>query len=249
MITDSEIRNLLVKQLSIDYNCTLEDVLGTEVTVTESAVNPGRRVYSEKAPFFSMLTMGQNAVITANADILSFIREYVCGKAGFCLFNPEHLFEIQKELVKYGKALKRSIHLMYLPKAGLMNVQPEFEIKWFEQKDIGGFYGDERFPNALCDRFIEERPDMLAAAAVIDGEIAGMAGCSADSGEMWQIGIDVLPPYRSRGIGKTLVSLLRDEVLKRGFVPFYGTSPTNIHSQNIALKSGFYPAWSEINFS
>jgi hypothetical protein len=31
-----------------------------------------------------------------------------------------------------------------------------------------------------------------------------------------------------------------------GEIPFYGTSLSNLHSQNIALNSGFRPAWVEI---
>lgn len=72
-----------------------------------------------------------------------------------------------------------------------------------------------------------------------------MAGCSADTPEMWQIGIDVLPEYRGKGIGKTLVALLRDEVLRRGFIPYYGTSLSNICSWKIALSCGFVPTWIE----
>ena len=35
----------------------------------------------------------------------------------------------------------------------------------------------------------------LAAAALDRGRLVGLAGCSADCGAMWQIGIDVLPEY------------------------------------------------------
>ncbi|MBR3431446.1 MAG: hypothetical protein IKG87_15245, partial [Clostridia bacterium] len=60
-----------------------------------------------------------------------------------------------------------------------------------------------------------------------------------------QIGIDVLPAYRSRGIGSCLVTLLKNRIMEMGDVPFYGTATANIHSQNIALNSGFRPAWVE----
>jgi GNAT superfamily N-acetyltransferase len=63
---------------------------------------------------------------------------------------------------------------------------------------------------------------------------------------MWQIGIDVLPKYRSCGIGKNLVILLKNEILKRGKIPFYGTVESHFHSQNIAVSAGFFPAWAEL---
>lgn len=81
----------------------------------------------------------------------------------------------------------------------------------------------------------------------LDGEaVMGMAGCSEDAPGWLQIGVDVMPAYRSRGVGTYLVSLLKKEIIARGAIPFYGTSLSNYHSWNIAINSGFYPAWVEI---
>ena len=60
-----------------------------------------------------------------------------------------------------------------------------------------------------------------------------------------QIGIDVLPRYRSRGIGTYLVTLLKNRIIEMGDIPFYGTAAANIQSQNIAVKAGFKHAWVE----
>lgn len=87
---------------------------------------------------------------------------------------------------------------------------------------------------------------MLAVGAMKGDDIIGLAGCSADTKLFWQLGIDVLPNYRGTGIGTKLVKLLKDEVFRRGTIPFYGTSLSNLHSWNIAINSGFYPAWVEI---
>jgi predicted GNAT family acetyltransferase len=59
----------------------------------------------------------------------------------------------------------------------------------------------------------------------------GMAGASEDSKTLYQIGINVLPKYRGKGIGTNLVALLKQELLKRGKVPFYGTSVSHIISK------------------
>ncbi len=56
-------------------------------------------------------------------------------------------------------------------------------------------------------------------------------------------------PYRGRGIARTLVSLLRDEVFRRGAIPYYGTSLSNLPSWKTALASGFEPAWVEAEAS
>lgn len=245
MLTKEEIVLELKKQLAIDYNCKPEDFDSDENTLTFPAKNKGRREYSENAPFFSMATTGKGAVISADEKMHPFFKDFIKNRKGFWLFEEDKLFEIQSELIKHEKNLFQTHH-MFLPDIKPLNIKPSFEVKWFEQKDIGQFYGDKRFPNAFCEKYEPNRPDVLGVCAVIDGEIAGMAGCSADSKTLWQIGIDVMPKYRGKGIGTTLVGILKEEVFKRGAIPFYGTGPANIHSQNIALNCGFYPAWVEI---
>jgi len=73
--------------------------------------------------------------------------------------------------------------------------------------------------------------------------IIGMAGASADCEMMWQIGIDVLPDYRSKGLATALVARLAREILLRDKVPYYGTATGNIASQRVAYRAGFKPAW------
>ena len=92
-----------------------------------------------------------------------------------------------------------------------------------------------------------DRPDVLALAAYDGDEIAALAGASADTDALWQVGIDVKERYRGHGLGTTLVSLLCDRIEALGKTPFYGTVLANLHSQNIALNTGFYPAWVEIS--
>ena len=94
--------------------------------------------------------------------------------------------------------------------------------------------------------FDEAAPDELGVAAICDGQIAGMAGASSDSPTMWQIGINVSLERRRAGIGTMLVTLLKNEILKRGYLPYYGTAFSHLASQRVALASGFLPAWAEL---
>jgi predicted GNAT family acetyltransferase len=103
------------------------------------------------------------------------------------------------------------------------------------------------FPNAFCRKYNPKRPDVLAVAAYEGEQIIGMAGCSADTNILWQIGIDVNENYRGKGIGTYLVTVLKNEIEKREKTPFYGTSLSNIYSWKIALNSGFSPTWIEIS--
>ena len=100
------------------------------------------------------------------------------------------------------------------------------------------------FDEAFC--FSEASPDVLAVAAIIDNEIVGMAGASADSPSFWQIGINVNKNFEGRHIASGLVSILKSDILKKGIVPYYGTSFSNLASQHVAARAGFEVAWVEL---
>ena len=76
--------------------------------------------------------------------------------------------------------------------------------------------------------------------------MAGMAGASEDGAYLWQIGINVVPECAGKGLAAELVRSLKNEIIRRGKVPFYGTSESHTISQTVALKAGFVPAWTEI---
>ena len=50
----------------------------------------------------------------------------------------------------------------------------------------------------------------------------------------------------SRHIATGLVSILKAHILKKGIVPYYGTSFSNLASQHVAAKAGFEVAWVEL---
>jgi len=234
----------LYKLLALEYNCLPEDFLKSENVLTEPELHEGRRVYSSEKFFFHMATTGGNAVITADKSLHGFLNEFMEGKTGHFLFEIPNLLPLEAELNKHGFTFTQTYH-MFLPSR---DVQPEkqFPVKWFYDGDIRQFYGDERFPNAICPEYKLERPDRIVVCAYHGDEIIGMAGCSEDAKGWQQIGIDVMPKYRSMGVGTCLVAMLKREILKRGEIPFYGTSVSNYHSWNIALNCGFRPAWVEI---
>ncbi|MDE6727930.1 MAG: GNAT family N-acetyltransferase [Oscillospiraceae bacterium] len=245
----------LKKLLAREYNCSTSDFDGTANVVTVSTGNRGRR-YSEDGAFFSMATLGANCVITADERMQPFLREFVKrGEQGHWLFEAEKLVDLERELNRFGYGLHRpGPHHMYLPRYDV-DLPMKFPIKLLAGLDsFKRFYGDPRFKNALCGEYSPERPDVIALIAMDGDEIMGMAGASRDytsdveGAPSWlQIGVDVLPEYRGRGVGTFLVNELKNIVLKSGDIPFYGTAPANLHSQNIALNCGFRPAWVEIS--
>lgn len=232
--------------LAIEYNCRVSDFLGEENMLTESVLIDGRRRYSDEKYFFHMATTGANAVVTADEYLHPFLAEFIKGKRGHTLFEIPSLIILEKELNKYSYKLTPTYH-MFLPVNTVGALKScGLELEWYYDGDIHRFYGDERFPNAICEKYLPNRPDRIAVVALSQGEIVGMAGCSEDTHGWMQIGIDVLPEFRSKGLGTYLVDALKNKIEEMGAVPFYGTSISNYHSWNIAINCGFRPAWVEI---
>lgn len=234
----------LFQLLSLEYNCEPEDFMKKENVLTRSALREGRRKYSEKPYFFQMVTTGNHVVITADEKLHPYLADFMKGREGHWLFEIPNLLPLEKELNLHGYSLTGTFH-MFLSD---FEVQPvrEYPVKWFYGSEIRQFYGDKRFPNAIAPYYLEHRPDTIVVCAY-DGEaVMGMAGCSEDAPHWQQIGIDVLPEYRSRGVGTYLVTLLKNKIIAQGDTPFYGTSVSNYHSWNVALNCGFRPAFVEI---
>ena len=238
------IEQQIKEQLALEFHCEPEDFDREETVITISCLHEKRRKFSENPFFLQMATFGRNAVISAHEEIHPWLKEWIKDKKGFWLFEQHNFFELECELRKYGYKMALTHH-MFLPKTDIPDSNPDFEIRWLEQKDIPPFYGKEEFSNALSDKYKPERPDVLAIVALDGDTVMGMAGCSADTPSMWQIGIDGLPEYRGRGIGTQLVILLKNEIIRRGAIPYYATSLSNLGSWRIALGSGFAPAWVE----
>lgn len=241
----SEYITKLHNLLSIEFNCTPDVFTGQENILTASALQEGRRRYSEEKYFFHMVTLGGNAVLTADECLHPFLKEIMKDRPGHWLFELPNLLPLEQELNRFGYTLTQTHH-MFLPSA---QAEPKktYPVKWFYGKEeISQFYGDARFPNAICTEYLPHRPDKIVVCAYDGEEIMGMAGCSEDAPGWQQIGIDVMTSYRSKGMGTYLVTLLKNKILEEGNIPFYGTSLSNYHSWNIALNSGFRPAWVEI---
>ncbi len=238
-------RERLFQLLAQEYNAPVEAFKKKEQVLTESALLEGRRKYSREPYFFHMVTTGGNAVITADKVLHPFLKQWMLREQGHWLFERKNLRPLEEELNCHGYELGDTFH-MFLP---VKSVEPKgnAEVKWFVGKEeIQQFYGDKRFPNAILSEYDPDRPDRIVVCSYENGEITAMAGCSEDAPGWMQIGIDVLPEHRSKGLGTYLVTLLKRRIEEEGNIPFYGTGIANYHSWNIAINSGFCPSWIEI---
>ncbi len=236
-------RTSLLDLLSREYHCSPKAFLCSENILTLSTPKEGGRAYDPEPAFLRMVTLGDNAIITAHECMHPFLREFMKDRRGIWLFEQSNLPPFMRELERFGYSLSMSWH-QFLPS---FSVEPRqhWAVRWLNDGDMKQFRGDDRFSNALCGDGAA-RPDRMAVCAMDGESVMGMAGCSEDAPGWFQIGVDVLPAYRLRGVGTYLVTLLKNKVIESGVIPFYGTSLSNLPSWNLALSCGFRPTWVEM---
>ena len=229
-MTKSEMLRIVQSQLAIDLNCSVDDFAKDGIVFCEAKENPGRRPFPRGERHIEMYTMGNAVIVSATPDILPFLREQLEDKSRDEAFDMPFV---------YGLGI---CHLPEAEKLAPIPATGGVEIMTVTQPDIPKLYVHKGFPYALWYE-PNNRPETLVTVAYAGGAVAGMAGASDDCEMMWQIGINVLPEYRNRGIAAALTNRLAIEIIERGKIPYYGAASSNIASQRVARRAGFRPAW------
>ena len=234
---------ILEQQLAIDYNCTLAEVQGSKNMIKSKKQNTGARPVGDADSMLKIICYGGKLLVMADEKLLEWCREKLEDFDAAWISEPQTLCAIHEKLKEYGQCLADTHHY-YIPVSGIEFVEKRFETEWYMEKEILRFEGDERFDEAFL--FDERIPDMVAVAAVEQGKILGMAGATADCGNMWQIGVNVTEEGKGKGVGTYVTALLKNKILEMGKVPFYSTVESHIKSQRVAVQAGFMPAFYEI---
>ena len=242
---NQELHARLLAQLAADYNTTPDALRGGGCVFTRNAYNERKRVYLNRdtGPL-RVLLLGDTAVFRCDGEALeSVLRAAFSDHAPQWLLSIRALHELDAVLARFDARTEHQ-QLYFLPNSDAAKPCGDWTLRWYEQDELERFRGDRRFSQALS--FVPDMPDILAVTAEENDTILGMAGASRDGADFWQIGIDVEPFARSRGVASALVAALKQEILRRGALPFYGTAPSHIHSQRVALAAGFAPMWAEL---
>ena len=235
---------ILLRQLALDYCCGPEEILGSGNVFTEYRPLEGRRRFREgEECFLKIAVVNGKLLFTGKAEIVGKCRERWGTSGSEWFFEAKELRALDELLRAEGWQIAM-FHPFFISETPSELRADDLELRWYRGEEIEIFRGDARFDEAFS--FCPEAPDVLGAAALEDGKIVGMAGASADSPTMWQIGVNVEPKARGRGVATRLVALLKNEILKQGVLPFYGTATSHIASQRTALAAGFTPAWAEL---
>lgn len=242
-MTNEKIMQIALQQSAYDCNCKPEDFLKKDNVVTRSRANEKSRCYIPLPAACDLVTYGNNIVAQTSKETEETVRAYINKYPAERCFETPNMHILNDALIKFD--LKICFMAEYfLPDVTKLKPLPcEFETRILHQKDFKELYLPE-WSNALCSDRKEK--DIIGVGAYDDGKLIALAGASADCEMMYQIGIDVLPGYRRKGIAAALTSQLSLAIIELGKVPFYCAAWSNIKSVRNAIKSGFRPAWVEL---
>lgn len=237
----AELWSIVKEQLALDLGCEAEILDTLENAVVEWKDLPGRRKRDNATPFLEIAMINGKLAAACHRDLLSWAEENLLSRKAEWLFLPQNYRNIEAGLAPFGYEIGDARHFS-LPDLSLPFSTPRSLVRWYEKDAIEQFRGNDTWSEAFA--YNELTPDMLAVGALDrNGKLAAMAAASRNGTRMWEIGIRVLPEHQGEGLGANLVALLKDELLRRGIVPFYNTAESHISSLNVGLRAGFLPAF------
>ncbi|MGM9553698.1 MAG: GNAT family N-acetyltransferase [Faecousia sp.] len=235
-----EYDNILATQFALDYHCKAEDFSSTDTLVTEYAFHPNARKRAD-CGLLSILSYCGKLVITAAPALKPWCEETLAKhiSAQWC-FEAGSLIGIDRKLAEFGYGIDQA-HLFFVPRFPMP--REEYPVKIIGKAEIAALEEDERIDEAfLFQDYIE---DILGAACYDEnGALLAVAGATANSELMWEMGVNSFS--EGRGYAKAALAALTNEICKQGKLPFYGTALSHIASQNLALRIGLVPAFAEL---
>ena len=242
-MTYQEILAVAMRQSADDCSCREGDFLTAKNIVVESRECPHASRYMKLPHVCALFSYGSNIVASCRKDLIPEIESFVNSRESiYRCFDTPAIYDLNHILEK-ADAQVTWMHVCFLPEPDRVyheELPCSYGTKMLHPKDFTELYRPE-WSNALCsDR---KELDMLGVGAYDEGKLIGLAACSADCPDMWQIGVDVLPEYRKRGIASALTNRLARAVFEAGKIPFYAAAWSNIKSIRNGFRSGFIPAW------
>ncbi|MCR5398177.1 MAG: hypothetical protein K6E68_01435 [Lachnospiraceae bacterium] len=253
------------KQFDLDCNLGEAHKIKDDMWIAPSVVLPGSRVIDKLDPFFRVIIFMGKAYVMAEPETIPGWEEILKDYPAEWFFNYSRLRKIDRILNEYGREIVDT-HIYYLPDEDAPQKEEPEGLRWFEEAEIPGYKEINPFHNAWP--YSSTQPDVIgvgmpkgktdrhdsfdtsgttyATNKLSVTEMAALAGASLDGKYVHQIGIDVLPQYRGRGLAVTLVTILKQRLIEEGKLPFYGTAESHAISRMTGVRAGFLPAFAEL---
>lgn len=242
-MTNKEIMAVAMNQSAVELNAAPEDFTRDTPVMTSFHLGPTARKYYKEPIACNRVSYGSNIVAAVQDAYRPIVEEYLNRYTFYHCFETPNIHWLDQQMQAHGQRVCFMAEY-FLPDVSRLAALPcAYPTQVLTQADFAPLYLPT-WSNALCAG--RKELDVLGVGAYHQGQLIGLAACSADCDSMWQIGVDVLPEYRKQGIASSLTSRLALEILSQGRVPFYCCAWSNIRSARNAIKSGFAPAWAEM---
>lgn len=243
LMTNQEIMEIAMQQSAYDLNANPSDFLQDTNICVRAGIGPFAKRYYKEPIACNFVSYGSNIVASVKEEYKDIIETYLSKFEFYHCFETPNMHWLDERMKEHGYRICFMAEY-FLPNLDhLKRRECNYTLRVLEQKDFADLY-IPAWGNALCED--RKELDVLGVGAYDGGKLIGLAACSADCDTMWQIGVDVLPEYRRKGIASALTSNLAVEILERGKVPFYCCAWSNLKSVKNALRSGFAPGWVEM---
>lgn len=242
--TQQNIQAVGMSQCAADCCCAPADFTRSENLVVPMTYSPKMRRDLRDSLVLNAISWGANAVFCVDSQFLTQVEGIIRGAdPNWVCFGTEYTALLNACFQQANCAPVRlaSCFLPDLVTTYGPEPTPVYIVRILGPQGLAPYYPAGTWEHALCAK--RQELDMLGVGAFDDGQLIGLAACSADGDELWQIGVDVDPRYRGRGLATALVNRLAREIFARGKIPFYSAAWSNICSVKTAAASGFRPAW------
>jgi RimJ/RimL family protein N-acetyltransferase len=233
--------------LAADCACPVSAFMADGLLVTAAEERPGQRRYPPPSKPLFIATMGRGVVVTCHPERIAWLRTTLAGRERDEIFGAPTIAELSRYVARDGQTLGGpSVAFACARETFRPPADPDgISMSVVEGEDVFDLYQYPGFEYALSYQSDSDnsRPDVAAAAAYRAGEVVGIAGMSADSETMWQIGIEVSANECGAGLGRALVGRLTEVAFQHNRVPAYIAHVSNLRSQALAASLGYWPAW------
>lgn len=233
-----------IKQLLAEgIGCAPQDFDREDLTIADRP---------ETTPWYTAMavTFGTGIVVSVDPRHRAFVEAHAPQPRYLALY-PELLQRMVTECSTPAEPLEYSIPDLWwaLREPPAIEPPPEgFTCRHMGREWMATEMRSGQWPNGLGEPagrdFREGRNQFAEVLFGADDEPVAIAGAFLTYG-MYEIGVDVAPAYRGKGLAPVVVRSLAHEILERGETPLYVCAPTNIRSQRTALASGFMPVGSD----
>ena len=184
----------------------------------------------EDGPFLAGVKIGEAAAVVARPDLVDRLRPVVAGLPPDLLFSPLGCYDLARVTLPEGFGIWGPSWLLFGDETTVHPATDDRPVQVSEE-DLADADRDMFWHTHIegsLGRFAVFEDDRLVALATVE-----------DKGDpVWEIGMDVLPDAKGRGLGRAVVAASAAWILRQGKTPMASVGPFNIPSARTLRSVG-----------